>query len=532
MNKSMNNIMNTLNNDINIAIDINELSKQLNHNNLENNIINNTHFTSIEELSKHKIYKNKYQKNDLYWGIGIENESYLQFDKLKKVNKEFMLKNGKRERYCIDYYKTYKSGFLIDTLNRIYTNNTIIELPIMMNAHSFQKTDMNNEPMTLYTKMNPPNPKFTGKTLIEHLQTFDSYFKDNYEKSFIFDGDTIEFVTQNFYKTTVEDCIEELIEIKKEFITHLQSAFQINNIFKDYGTIHIARINHPFAIFLTNDKHYTIFNNMTYHFNFTIPSKLNENAEIEDKDLFLKQHQNAVRILQWITPLFLPKFGSKDFLSCDSQTHVSKASQRCAISRYIGIGTYDTKTMKSGKLLQVDINELSNNENPDWWFKRFHQNSDYVLDAKNDIPKTGFDFNFYKHKNHGIEFRIFDYFDESQLTELLHFIVYLLDFSLSKQFDIASENKLWNDFVLLVIQNGKDTILTPEIIQLYESIFEIKLPINDPISMYYYIYHHLKDKYKDVGYCSTRMIRNNIIIKKELSFYQKFIQKIKCFQKK
>jgi hypothetical protein len=42
---------------------------------------------------------------------------------------------------------------------------------------------------------------FNGKILFDFIAEKDAYFKDEYMKSYIFDGDTIEFVTQNFYKT-------------------------------------------------------------------------------------------------------------------------------------------------------------------------------------------------------------------------------------------------------------------------------------------------------------------------------------------
>ena len=37
---------------------------------------------------KHKKYKASYGKNELYWGIGIENELYLEFERNVQVNKK------------------------------------------------------------------------------------------------------------------------------------------------------------------------------------------------------------------------------------------------------------------------------------------------------------------------------------------------------------------------------------------------------------------------------------------------------------
>ena len=39
------------------------------------------------KINKHIKYKCKYIKNDIYWGLGIENELYLEFE--KKKNNEY-----------------------------------------------------------------------------------------------------------------------------------------------------------------------------------------------------------------------------------------------------------------------------------------------------------------------------------------------------------------------------------------------------------------------------------------------------------
>ena len=45
--------------------------------------------------NKHYKYKNSYKRDIVYWGLGIENEVYLEFEKSKKVKKDFLL-NQKR----------------------------------------------------------------------------------------------------------------------------------------------------------------------------------------------------------------------------------------------------------------------------------------------------------------------------------------------------------------------------------------------------------------------------------------------------
>ena len=59
----------------------------------------------IELLDKHKDYRNQYKSNDLYWGVGIENECYLEFENHRAVDKHFLLTKGLHEKYSVDHFK-------------------------------------------------------------------------------------------------------------------------------------------------------------------------------------------------------------------------------------------------------------------------------------------------------------------------------------------------------------------------------------------------------------------------------------------
>ena len=85
------------------------------------------------------------------------------------------------------------------------------------------------------------------------------YFSSHHDIDFVYDGDTIEFITQNFYKTSLQSVINELKTIKKDFIDNIQPIFP----FKEYGKISLMEQNYPFAIHLTNLKNIAIFNNGT-----------------------------------------------------------------------------------------------------------------------------------------------------------------------------------------------------------------------------------------------------------------------------
>ncbi len=57
-------------------------------------------------LNKHKKYAPLYKPNDVYWGLGIECEAYIETD-AETVTGDFF-KNQKQERYSVDYFKSYK----------------------------------------------------------------------------------------------------------------------------------------------------------------------------------------------------------------------------------------------------------------------------------------------------------------------------------------------------------------------------------------------------------------------------------------
>jgi hypothetical protein len=154
---------------------------------------------------------NRKESDTEYWGLGIENESYLMFNNLVTVTKDFIINKQQRERYSVNYYNSYKPGIYDYCIKNIELQNKV---PILINANSFMKTDIYNNHKTTYTKTPEPNPKFIGKTIYEFLCDEDPYFKNEYMKSYIFDGDTIEFISNNFYKTNINDVITNLAEAK------------------------------------------------------------------------------------------------------------------------------------------------------------------------------------------------------------------------------------------------------------------------------------------------------------------------------
>jgi hypothetical protein len=460
----------------------------------------------VELLDKHRNYLQFYIPNDTYWGIGIEHETYFEMSNPLRIDPDiFYSKKAVRERYSIDYYLGYKPNVYessIEKMRDLKKNNLKSTVPLLLNSCSFTRADCNNEHVTTYSKYPTPNHNYSGKTLYEFICEKDSYFKDEYMKSFIFDGDTIEFISLNFYKKTIQDVIEDLEQVKKEFMYRLQKIFNKYIIYTKYGHVDFCKKNHGFVSLMTNINNCSIFNNMTYHLNFTLPTKLTNNCLIKDYPLFISQHKNAIHIIQWIEPMLIAIFGTGDILS-EVNPNISPTSQRCAKSRYIGIGTYDTDVMTPGKILQISSthNHLSNMEG--WWYNQYYKESDYKREEE-----IGLDINFHKHKNHGIELRIFDYFDESKLEEVLGFIVLLLDHSLNKKFKSPVRNMCWNKYVYSILKN-RNAEIDSDLILFYQYMFDcIGVKIHNSFDLYSAITKSLLKKYKNKGICYNSMIRN------------------------
>ena len=455
------------------------------------------------QINKHEKYKNQYLKNNIYWGLGIENEVYLEFENKRIINKDDFINNHKRERYSVDYFSNYKKEDLEDAFKYLYgqmDNN--IEIPVMLNSNSFTKTDLYNNSKTLYTKNCEHNPKFNGNTLIETLEIDNIFFNSSYENNWIFDGDTIEFINTKFYNVKLEDVIKELDSSKMEFINNLNDSFNKLNIYNEYGPIKIMEYNNPFSIYMTNINNISMFNNGTLHYNLTLPSKLNEEGMIEDKVQFIKDHSKAIKIIQWVEPLMISVYGSPDPFSLlneyNNKNKFSKSSQRCAISRYIGLGTYNSSSMPYGKILSTPVKDIICNNYEYWWFNKYYEDNAYT--KLNDI---GLDINFNKHYNHGIEIRFLDHINDSKkIYESFEFIIYLMDYILESDyvnnFGNPIINEEWNNIVLNIMKFGKEYNFNKDEKDLYEKIFNIKFKSINVVDIYYELYCKLVMKYNSI----------------------------------
>ncbi len=450
----------------------------------------------LQNLPKHQKYKTAYKTNEVYWGLGVEHETYLETSKLKQISLKELKENQKAERYCVDYLTVYTREQFHNALDGLFEEDKPILIPILANSHTFQQTDLNGEHKTTYTRIPKPNPNFNGQTIFEWLcKQNPDIFTEEYEKSFIFDGDTIEFMTQNFYKTTVYEVMHELRAIEKQFIKGL-NCLPREGILKTYAPFKIMDKNYPFASYLTNLKNNAMFNNGTIHINITLPTKLDKEGKIADFNKFVEDHKKLAKALQWISPLMIAKYGAYDPL-CESSNGGEKyaaGSQRLAVSRYIGLGTFDTDEMPVGKILTVPVKSLKNID----WYYEFHKKADYKF-----LDEVGLDINFNKHYAHGLEFRILESLDYEDINKILDTTIYLADFSMDIDLINPKLSKLWHKLAENCILDGKgykvDVYDQNELFKVFNVPYDAKEP-QLAADIYDIITEELYNKYKDARY--------------------------------
>lgn len=435
----------------------------------------------MEVLEKHKRYLEHHVPGEVFWGLGIENETYIELYDGRDVTAEFLL-NQKRERYSVNYWTQYKEGAVAKVLAEWIPKlpqgpHTPLRIPLLVNGHSFTKCDPWGEHTTTYTANPAPNRKFAGRTLLEVLEAHDpATFKDGHGVWWCFDGDTVEFMTQAFRCATVEGALLELLDAKARWIAALQGALaavRCESVLK--SPIGWPRQNHGLAVFLTNRRNVAIFNNGTYHINITAPSRLGKDGNIEDWPRFLHVHRQAARLFQWLSPFFVAAYGSGDIFGQLAQGHAATAfpagSQRLAASRYVSVGTYDTRQMLRGKIVTSPTAEMV--PPPTWW----HEMYDRRQVAYEKLDSVGYDINFNKFPNHGLEFRIFDWFGEEALGPLLEVLVAMMDRAMSvpltKEVPYPQDSAVWRALLGRVVWEGADALLLSRELRVFAAILGV-----------------------------------------------------------
>ena len=449
---------------------------------------------NLPELEKHKKYKDRYGEKEIYWGFGIELETYLQFEKPVYVAAPIIRTARRPERYSVNYYNSYKPLALASIDTMFPDASGFVPLALLMNCHSLAKADRNGQHLTTYAKVPKPNPAFSGYTVFDEMQEYcPNLFVKEYEESFVFDGDTLEFISQDFYKAKISDAIREIIQSKKTFLEKLNAFLLARKVFLDKGPLIYPPKNPGFAVFHTNQKNIVMFNNGTYHINITLPSQLGPKAPRGDPTLsdprkFRRDHKNCIRVYQWLEPVLIAMYGTPDPLP-----RGSRGSQRCAMSRYMGVGTYDTNAMPEGKILTVPVENIRGSDQPFWWYKKYHEDSAYT-----PLTQLGMDINYRKHYLHGIELRIFDWFPEERLQELCNLLIWSAELSLDHM-NVSEPvmNKSWNNLLVGVLKEGNRYKPSMEELGYISSIFHVDVMYEKSVKgVYVRLYEGLEKRYR------------------------------------
>ena len=422
-----------------------------------------------------------------YWGIGLENETYLQFEESLIVSGQFIQEKMGRERYSLDYMKCYKDGCLEKVLALAFSPSKNYIVSQMMNSHSLEKLDVHFQHKTIQSA--PPlidNPDYSGKSIIElflekqphQIQSMLTQ-KNNPMGSIIFDGDTIEFVTKYYENRTIQESFNELKATKKLFLEKLNEAKVLP------GNLTYPEYNIGINMFMSNQRNLVLFNNGTFHFHITLPT-LTEDSRIIDYPSFDIAHHKAIYLLQWFEPLFISTLGSPDIMSVISEKFgmeekFASGSMRNAMSRYTGVGTYH-KSMPKGKVLTYPVDEFRKllnfkKEENIWWRDRIESELCYEL-----LSDVGLDFNREKLYQSGYEFRSFDEFPTEYVPEVLHAIVLISEHAQHIE-DIkwASNSEIWNNLVFKTLTQGYKTEMIED--EKNEIVRVFKLPASLQIEL-------------------------------------------------
>lgn len=401
-----------------------------------------------------------------YWGLGLENECYLQSARqLEYDTKSVLDRRLSRERYSVNYMDTYHDVELRETLRRAWVDIPRVSVPQLLNSHAFTKMDRHGEPIRTYTRDPQPNPKFSGKTLFEEWTEYDPYlllFVNDVSKErtpVFFDGDSIEFVTTHFYRATTAQVSDELIATRDAFLRRFHAFLRHQGIFASHLPFRFVEWHPGLAAMMTQPHRLVPFNNTTLHVHLTLPSALH-NGQLVDPIAFERQHQQVATVLQWFEPYFIGQLGSPDFLhNWFAPGTFAAGSQRAAIGRYISVGTFDPDRMKRGTVQTVSVDDARPRAPVRWWRDRIESTSQYRLSS----DQIGIDIHFAKHYQCGLELRWFDGIPVTHLKSLLDHVVLIAAYALQVPFraeNVASRSQEWNDFVYDSLMHGADARMT------------------------------------------------------------------------
>ncbi len=403
---------------------------------------------------KHSRYGSSYRRFGYYWGLGVEHETYVATSQTRTI-RLFDTATLKPERYSVNYYNAYRPDALARSLaSLLEAGDGSLVVPILMNSHSFRDCDVFGEHKTTYERVPKPNPRFAGETLEAWARKYSPWLRGAYESVYVWDGDTVEFMTQAFYRATVTGVMQELRSAEERFVFELQKLPK-QGVLAGYGPLRLSAPTNPgWATYLTNGRAVSMFNNGTIHVNVTLPTRLGFNKKPLWSSDFVTRHRRLARLVQWLEPLWIAVYGSGDPFCSVDVSGFAAGSQRLAVSRYIGVGTYDTTSMPRGKILQIQ--KVAAGPLP--WYDWLHARTMYA-----PLDVIGLDINFNKHWAHGLELRFFDQLPLVDLEVVIRQIVVLMDIA-QEGCDIPNPRTCaqWSSAAASSLLEGPAWRITPE----------------------------------------------------------------------
>jgi hypothetical protein len=155
--------------------------------------------------------------------------------------------------------------------------------------------------------------------------------------------------------------------------------------------------------------------------------------------------------------------------------------------------------MENGKVLTISGEDLP----AGFWYEEYHKESGYQ-----PLKQLGMDINFNKHLNHGIEFRIFEWFPEGCLLDLLRTLVHLMDQALAAEREIPDPrtSAVWNKVVARAIQSGPFLTVWKGELAVFSGALGLSLSGFEIRDIWQQLQRRLK-RWSGRGECSRVMIR-------------------------
>lgn len=417
-----------------------------------------------------------FQPADKYWGLGIECETYFQIGETLCRGDYLKTHIRRNLRRSDDYTQMYPENSTQKAYDLMFQNNATYRIPRILDRYSIDTV-----------------PDMQGQTLNDKFMaaypTMAAAFRN---KNYLYDASKIEFVTRNFYKSNVSLVVRDLISTRNNFMSCFSEYMQIDDLqpmMWNYGLVQ----------YFSNSDNIEIYNIGSYHLNLTLPTKLDSHAEIANSESFIRQHQMAIRVVQWMQPFLMAIYGSPDFLSLVDNESYAAGSLRCLISQYLSIGTYDSDLMMRGKLAGSPREQHDVYHREKSWYQQLAAKCKYQFG-----PKIGFDVNFAKHYQSGIEFRFPDYFPTDCLEDFLNLIVLLMAHSLTV--NVATkpvEFALWHDFTAKTFMTGCRVTISAELVTLINAEVALDIAVRKYSASDYLttLTQFLWSKYRDSDCC-------------------------------